>query len=137
MAGRQAVKTGKSEMVFYIKLYLDENYMYCDSCLICVDKKKFCIGCHGFCVYKLSPTNISGVGRGIAMEMSGALTKVLIGKKGREMKTKQAAGENSSGFTNEQSPKGGAFSGDLLEKSQSPRFSPRVGGWGRGLVTND
>ena len=59
-----------------------------------------------------------GEGCGIAVEVSGALTKVLpwqcrgntqgllyIGKKGHEMK----AGENSSGFTNEQSPQGGAF----------------------------
>ena len=32
-------------------------------------------------------------------------------------------GENSSGFTNEQSPQGGAFSRDLLDqKSKSPLF---------------
>ena len=43
-------------------------------------------------------------------------------------------GENSSGFTNEQSPQGGAFSRDLLDqKSKSPLF-PGPGG---AVVTND
>ena len=41
---------------------------------------------------------------------------------------KQAAGENSSGFTDKQSPQGRAFSGDLLDqKSKSPLF-PGAGG---------
>ena len=42
-----------------------------------------------------------------------------------------AAGENSSGFTNKQSPQGGSFSGDSLDqkKSKSPLF-PGVGGGG-------
>ena len=45
-------------------------------------------------------------------------------------------GENSSGFTNEQFPQGGAFSRDLLDqKSKSPLF-PGPGGGG-GVVTND
>ena len=81
---------------------------------------------------------------GIAVEMSGALTKVLPWqcggntrgllyiKKGSEMKNEKKAGcgENSSGFTNEQSPQGRAFSGDLLDqKSKSPLF---LGAGGRG-----
>ena len=85
------------------------------------------------------------------MEMCGALTKVLprqcggntrgllyIDKKGSEMKNSRLRGKTvhiSSGFTNEQSPQGRAFSGDLLDqKSKSPLF-PRAG-WG-GVVTND
>ena len=60
--------------------------------------------------------------QGIAVEPSGALTKIL---------PRQAAGENSGGFTNEQSPQGGAFSRDLLDqKSKSPLFSGRGGGGG-------
>ena len=88
--------------------------------------------------------------------MSGALTKVLprqcgantralfyTGKKGREMKRQQTAGGNGSGF-NEQSPQGGAFSGNLLgQTTKSPLFPGCVcvcvcvcvGGGG--LVTND
>ena len=80
------------------------------------------------------------------MEMSGAILPLqcgentqgllYIGKKGREMKRLQAAGENSSGFTNEQFPRGGAFSRDLLDqKSKTPLF-PGAGGWGS-VVTND
>ena len=43
-------------------------------------------------------------------------------------------GENSSGFTNEQSPQGGAFSRDFLDqKSKSPLFPGPVGA----VVTND
>ena len=82
-------------------------------------------------------------GPGIAVEMSGALTKVLprqcgentqgllyIDKKGSEMKNSRLRGENGSGFTNEQSPQGWAFSGDLLDQmSKSPLFSR---GWGGG-----
>ena len=58
-------------------------------------------------------TPIPGGGRGIDVEVSGALIKVLsrqcggntggllyIDNKGREMKRQQAAGENTSGFTN-------------------------------------
>ena len=46
------------------------------------------------------------------------------------MKRYQAAGKNSSGFTNEHSPQGGAFSGDLLDqKLKSPLF-PGPGGRG-------
>ena len=38
--------------------------------------------------------------------------------------------ENSSGFTNEQSPQGGAFSRDLLDqKSKSPLFRGPGGPW--------
>ena len=81
------------------------------------------------------------------MKMSGALTKVLswqcrgntrnslyMGK--GEVKRKDSrlrgggGGGGSSGFTNEQSPQCGAFSGDLLgQKSKSPLFRGR---WGRG-----
>ena len=44
------------------------------------------------------------------------------------MKNSRQRGENSSGFTNEQSPQGRAFSVDLLDqKSKSPLF-PRAGG---------
>ena len=47
------------------------------------------------------------------------------------MKRKQAAGENSNGFTNEQSPQGGALSRDLLvQKSMFPLFP--MGGMGEG-----
>ena len=53
------------------------------------------------------------------------------------MKRWQAAGENSSGFTNEQSPQDGAFSGDLLEQKSKSRHSPGpgvcVGGGGEWL----
>ena len=87
---------------------------------------------------------------GIAVEMSGALTKVLprqcrgntrgllyIDKKGSEMKNSRLRGKKvqiSSGFTNQQSPQGRAFSGDLLDqKSKSPLF-PGAGG---AVVTND
>ena len=69
------------------------------------------------------------------MEVSWALTKgfpwqcrrnihtlLYIGKKGQEM-DRRLQGENSSGFTKEQSPQGGAFSGHLLDqKSKSPLF---------------
>ena len=55
---------------------------------------------------------------------------LYIGKKGREMKRLQAAGEKSSGFTNEQSPQGGDFSRDLLDqKSKSPLFPGPGGPW--------
>ena len=79
---------------------------------------------------------------GIAVEMSGALTNVLprqcggntrgllcIDKKGSEMKNSRLRGKTaSSGFTNEQSPQGRTFSGNLLDqKSKSPLF-PRAGG---------
>ena len=42
----------------------------------------------------------------------------------------QAAGENSSNFTNEQSPQGRAFSGDLLDQKVKVPAIPRawVGG---------
>ena len=44
-------------------------------------------------------------------------------------------GENNSGFTNEQSPQGGAFSRDLLDqKSKSPLFPGPGGG---AAVSND
>ena len=43
----------------------------------------------------------------------------------------QAAGENSSGFTNEQSPQGGAFSRDLLDQKSKSLLFPG-GGVGRG-----
>ena len=79
------------------------------------------------------------------MEMSGALTKVLplqcpentqgllyIDKKGHEMKRLQAAGETSSGFTNEQSLVG-LLPGICWTKSQSPCYSPGPGA----VVTND
>ena len=42
---------------------------------------------------------------------------------GSKMKNKQTAGKNSSGFTNK----------DLLDQSQSPRYSPEMGA----VVTND
>ena len=77
---------------------------------------------------------------GVAVEMSGALAKVLprqcggntrglfyIVKEGREMKNRRLRGK-SSGVTNEQSPQDRAFTGDLLDrKSKSPLF-PRDGG---------
>ena len=61
---------------------------------------------------------------------------LYIGKKGREMKQWQAAGENSSGFTNKQFPQDGAFSGDLLDQ-KSVHAIPW--GWGVGgcMFTND
>ena len=66
--------------------------------------------------------------------MSGALTKVLPrhcrGQKGPLMKNNISLGENSSGFTDEQSLQVGAFSEDLLDQ-KSPLF--HVGG---GVVTN-
>ena len=53
----------------------------------------------------------------------------------------QAAGENSSGFTNERSPQGEVLAGICWTKSQSPRYSLGLweGGWGGGggVVTND
>ena len=66
--------------------------------------------------------------------MSGALTAVrgkypgfaLNDKKGCEMKSKQAVGDNSSGLTNKQSRQGGAFSG--VCRTKSPRHSPGVVG---------
>ena len=67
------------------------------------------------------------------MEVSGALTKVLpqqcgrntpgllyIDKNGRKMKILQAAGENSSGFTNESSLQGEAFRRDMLDQKSPP-----------------
>ena len=46
------------------------------------------------------------------------------------MKTSRLRGENSSGFTNKQSPQGRAFSGDLLDqKSKSPQFPGAGGPW--------
>ena len=43
------------------------------------------------------------------------------------MKRQQAAGENSSGFTNEQDQQGGAFSRDLLDqKSKVPPKVPSI-----------
>ena len=47
----------------------------------------------------------------------------------------QAAGENSSNFTNEQSPQGRAFSGDLLDQKSKSLLFPGPG-WGA-MVTND
>ena len=77
------------------------------------------------------------------MEMSGALTNVLpwqcrgytrgllyIGKKGREMNRYQAAGENSSGFTNEQSPQGGLLAGFAGRKVEVPAIFCGVGSCG-------
>ena len=37
-------------------------------------------------------------------------------------------GGNSTGFTNEQSPHGGAFSGDLLDQKSVPGFPGEVEG---------
>ena len=46
------------------------------------------------------------------------------------MKRLQAAGENGSGFTNQQSPQGGVFSGDWLnQKSKSGLFPGVAGPW--------
>ena len=45
------------------------------------------------------------------------------------MKRYQAAAEYSSGFTNEQSPQGGAFSGDSLDQKSLSSLFP--------VVTND
>ena len=45
-----------------------------------------------------------------------------------------AAGENSSGFTKEQSLQGGSFSGDLLDQKSKPLLFP---GPGWGVVTNE
>ena len=80
------------------------------------------------------------------VEMSGALTKVLPRQcrgntQGLFIYAKRAVnekiagcGENSSVFTNEQSPQSGAFSGDLLDQKL---FAGPWGGGGRGGVTND
>ena len=38
-------------------------------------------------------------------------------KNGSQIKTKQTAGENSSGFTTKLSPQGGPLSGDLLDQN--------------------
>ena len=46
------------------------------------------------------------------------------------MKRQQAAGENNSGFTNEQSPQGGAFSRDLLDQKSVPTIPGGVRGRG-------
>ena len=46
------------------------------------------------------------------------------------MKRLQAAGENSSGFTNQQFPQGGAFSRDLLDQKSKKHYSPGLGGGG-------
>ena len=58
------------------------------------------------------------------MEMRGALTRVLPGHCGGNTRAlialyrqKGPAGENSCGFTNEQSRQGGAFSRDLLDQN--------------------
>ena len=53
---------------------------------------------------------------------------LYTGKKGSEMKRQHAAGENSSGFTNEQSPQCGLLAGICWTKNQSPSYSPGVGG---------
>ena len=72
---------------------------------------------------------------GVAVKLGGALAKVLprqcggntrgllhIIKEGREMQNSRLRGKNS-GFTNEQSPQDGAFSGDCwTRKSKSPLF---------------
>ena len=42
-------------------------------------------------------------------------------------------GENSSGFTNEQSPQGGAFNRDLLDQKSKPELFPGPGGGGAWL----
>ena len=63
-----------------------------------------------------------GRGRGIAVEMSGALTAVRGKYPGFAL--------YSSGFTNEQSPQGGAFSRDLLDqKSKSLLLARAWGPW--------
>ena len=41
-------------------------------------------------------------------------------------------GENGSGFTNEHSPQGEAFSGDLLDQKSKSQLFPRGGGVGGG-----
>ena len=48
------------------------------------------------------------------------------------MKRKQAARENSRGFTKEQSPQGGAFSWDLLDQVKVPAIPWRCWGGGGG-----
>ena len=45
-------------------------------------------------------------------------------------RTVQAAGVNSSGFTNEQSPQGGAFNRDLLDQKSKSQLFPGPGGGG-------
>ena len=69
--------------------------------------------------------NERGFDRSFAMAVRGKYPGfALYRQKGCEVTEKrQAAGENNSGFTNEQSPRGGTFSGDLLDqKSKSPLF---------------
>ena len=77
--------------------------------------------------------NERGFDQSFATAVQGKYPGLLyIGKKGHEMNRWQAVGENSSGFTKEQSPQGGAFSRDLLvQKSNSPLF-PGAEGGGRG-----
>ena len=63
-----------------------------------------------------------------------SLTSLLyIDKKGSEMKNSRLRGKTvqiSSGFTNEHSPQGWAFNGDLLDKkSKSPLFPGAGGMW--------
>ena len=100
------------------------------------------------CNYAPPPTH--GGGRWIAVEMSGALTKVLpqqcgentrgllyIGKKGCEMKRQQAAGGKTAVVLPICSPRRVVLlAGICWTKSQSPRYSPGRGGEA-GMVTND
>ena len=73
--------------------------------------------------------NERGFGQSFATAVRGKYPGFALNRqKSREMKRQQAAGENSSSFTNEQSPQGGAFNRDLLDqKSKSPLF-PGPGG---------
>ena len=59
---------------------------------------------------------------------------LYIGKKCCEMKKYHATGENSSGFTKEPSPQGGAFIRDLLDQKSKVPAIPL--GWGA-VITSD
>ena len=47
-----------------------------------------------------------------------------------QLKHNRLWGEKGRGFTNWMPPQCGAFNRDLQDKSQSPRYSPGVGGRG-------
>ena len=86
---------------------------------------------------------------GIAVEMSGALTKVLprqcggytpgllyIDKKGSEMKNSRLRGKTAVVLPTSSPHRVRLLAGICWPKSQSPRYSPGLGGGGA-VVTND
>ena len=95
------------------------------------------------------PPNPGGV-PGIAVEMSGALTKVLpwqcrgntrgllyIDKKGSEMKNSRLRGKTAVVLPMSSPRRVGLLAEICWTKSQSPRYSPGLGGGGGAVVTND